>query len=108
MTKTSSENNDKVFNDKFELEKQISKNWNLFLYDLCLQKIDVKKIIKHEYNDEVFGSWFVELQDKRLIYDGKDFCLIIQIKKNKGWIDQKSIQKENMTYSQFVDDLWEL
>lgn len=74
---------DKAIGYAFDIEKQISKNWNLFRYNLAVQKLADNEIETKEYNDKVFGSWYIERQDKRLVYDGKDSWLIFQ-KKSKA------------------------
>jgi len=68
---------------RFDIEKQISKNWNKFLFDLCLQRLTDIDLTNKEYNDEAFGSWLIERHDKRIIYDGKDSWFITQTKKTK-------------------------
>ena len=87
---------ERAINDAFEIEKQISKNWNRFLYDLCLQKLPKDQITEVEYNDQAFGSWFVELGNKRIVLDGKDFTLFLQLKDDQNWKDQIVIEKENL------------
>ncbi|PIQ22931.1 MAG: hypothetical protein COW65_00250 [Cytophagales bacterium CG18_big_fil_WC_8_21_14_2_50_42_9] len=88
--------------DAFDIEKQISKNWNLFLYDLCIQKIGDTEIKTKDYNAKAFGSWFIERQDKRLVYDGKDSCLTFQTKSKIDWTDIEIIKNEDLKYSNFV------
>ncbi len=91
--------------DAFDIEKQISLNWNLFLYDLTVQKLSEKVINNKEYNDKVFGSWFIERQDKRLVYDGKESWLIFQIKTKGDWTDIETIKKDELKYSNFVTQI---
>ena len=93
---------EKAIGDAFDIEKQISQNWNLFLYDLAVQKLADKDIKIKDYNDEVFGSWFIERQDKRLVYDGKDSWLIFQTKTKDNWTDIEIIKKDELKYSNFV------
>ena len=41
-----------------------------------------------EYNDQVFGSWYIELMTKpfyKVIYDGKDSTLDLQKYNSKEW-----------------------
>lgn len=93
---------EKAIGDAFDIEKQISQNWNLFLFDLAVQKVSEKDIKEKEYNDRAFGSWFIEGQDKRLIYDGKDSWLIFQTKTKADWKDIETIKKDELKYSNFV------
>lgn len=96
---------ERAIGDAFDIEKQISQNWNLFLYDLAVQKLSDKDIKNKEYNDKVFGSWFIERQDKRLVYDGKDSWLIFQTKTKGDWTDIEIIKKEELKYSNFVKQI---
>lgn len=93
---------EKAIGDAFDIEKQISQKWNLFLYDLAVQKLSDTDIKNKEYNNEVFGSWFIERQDKRLVYDGKDSWLIFQINAKGDWKDLEIIKKDELKYSNFV------
>ncbi|MDR6967244.1 hypothetical protein J2X31_001251 [Flavobacterium arsenatis] len=93
---------ERAIGDAFDIEKQISQNWNLFLYNLTVQKLVDKDINNKEYNDKVFGSWFIERQNKRLVYDGKDSLLIFQTKIKNDWTDIDIIKKDEMKYLNFV------
>lgn len=96
---------ERVISDAFDIEKQISKNWNLFLYDLAVQKLGDTDIKTKEYNDKVFGSWLIERQDRRLVYDGKDSWLAFQIKLRDDWKDIEIIKKDELKYSNFVGQI---
>ncbi len=93
---------EKAIGDAFDIEKQISQNWNLFLYDLAVLRLSEKDIKNKEYNDNAFGSWFIERKDKRLVYDGKDSWLIFQTKTKGDWIDIETIKKDELEYLNFV------
>lgn len=93
---------ERTIGDAFDIEKQISKNWNLFLYDLAIRKLGDTDITIKEYNDKVFGSWFIERQNKRVVYDGKDAWLIFQTKNKGDWTDIDTIKKDELKYSNFV------
>jgi len=86
----------------FDIEKQISKNWSLFLYELCVQKLGGTEIKIKEYSDKGFGSWFVQKVDKRLIYDNKESWLTFQTKSKDYWTELEIIRKEELKYSSFV------
>jgi hypothetical protein len=94
---------ERAINDAFEIEKQISKSWNKFLYDLCLQNLPEDEITKAEYNDQAFGSWVVELENKRIVLDGKDFTLFLQLKDEQNWEDHIVIEKDNLNYFKISD-----
>jgi len=93
---------ERAVGNAFDIEKQISKNWNLFLYDFSIQKLGDTDIQSKEYNDKAFGSWLIEKQDKRLVYNGKDSWLIFQTKTKGGWTDIDIIKKDELKYSNFV------
>lgn len=93
---------ERTIGEAFDIEKQISKNWNLFLYELAVQELEDTDIKTKEYNDTVFGSWFIERQDRRLVYDGKDSWLIFQTKLKNDWEDNEIIKKEELKYSNFI------
>jgi hypothetical protein len=80
-----------------DIERQISKNLNGFLYDLFKLKLKKANITDQNYNDAVFGSWFIEIADKRLVFDGKDSCLFFQYKENEDWQDNIAIEMADIT-----------
>jgi hypothetical protein len=96
---------EKAIGDAFDIEKQISQNWNLFLYELAVEKLADKDIEGKEYNENVFGSWFIERKDKRLVYDGEDSLLIFQTKTKNDWTDIEIVKKDELEYSNFVRQL---
>ncbi len=99
---------ERAISDAFDIENQTSQNWNLFLYDLAVQKLSDKDIKNKEYNNQAFGSWFIERQDKRLVYDGKDSWLILQTKTKGDWTDIDTIKKDELKYSNFVRQINQL
>lgn len=99
---------ERAIGDAFDIEKQISQNWNVFLYDLAIQKLSDKDIKYKEYNDKVFGSWFIERRDNRLVYDGKDSWLIFQTKTKDDWADVETIYKDELKYSNFKNQIKKL
>lgn len=86
----------------FDIEKQISRNWNLFLYNLAVQKLSDYDIKNKEYNDKVFGSWSIERHNNRMVYDGRDAWLLFQTKTKDDWIDIDTINKDELNYSNFI------
>ena len=74
-------------------EKQSGK-WNNNLYDLCLSNI--KSVLSYKYDHEAFGSWQIECENKRLIYDGKDSWLILQNRNINDWNDEVIIKKKEL------------
>ena len=52
-----------------------------------------------QYNDLSFGSWFIEISNrKRIVYNGRDYWLIIQEKKDAEWAELESIENIGLTY----------
>jgi DNA mismatch repair ATPase MutS len=89
----------KAYQDAFDIEKQVSKNWNKFLYDFCITQLADITIKTKNYNDKAFGSWLIEINDSRIVYMGKDFWLVAQAKKDNQWFDMAILKKEELTYS---------
>lgn len=95
----------RAISDAFEIEKQISENWNRFLFELCVQNLDYGDTISKEYNNQAFGSWYLETPYKRLVYDGENNWLLFQVKLEDNWKDVEIIQKEGLAYSDLVRQL---
>lgn len=85
--------------DAFELERQVTKNWNKFLYELSLLLLRDNNITFNEYNDLSFGSWFIEISGrKRIVYNGRDYWLILQAKRNSEWEDIEYSDNKDLSY----------
>ncbi len=89
---------EKAISYAFEIERQVSKNWNKFLYDLSLLNINHQQIINKQYSDQAFGSWFIELDDRKIILDGKEFELSLAKRNGQIWNTEVLINKNNLTY----------
>jgi len=89
---------DKAIEYAFDIQKQITKNWNKFLYDLFLLRIEKNEIIKQEYNEQAFGSWFIEFRNKRIVYDGRDYWLLIQTRNIEQWLPETTIKNADLTF----------
>ena len=87
----------------FDIERKVSKSWNEFLFDFCVLNIGDTNILTKRYDENVFGSWFVELADKRFVYDGRDFVLTRQIMKNGIYTDTEEIRNDDLTYSNYIN-----
>jgi hypothetical protein len=85
----------------FSVEKRVSLNWNKFLFDLCLNTLDNLNIEKN-FEERPFGSWIVSLENKRIVYDGRDHWLISQIKKGNNWYDIFISTKTDLTLDIFT------
>jgi len=89
---------DKTLSYAFDIERKVSSNWNKFLFDFCLLRIKDKRITKQSYNDKDFGSWLIEVVDKRLLYLGKESWLVSQIQSDNKWFDNFIIKDNELTY----------
>jgi len=96
---------EKAISAAFDIEKQISKNWSLFLFNLCIEKLTTENIVNKEYNSIVFGSWFIEGAEKRLVYEGKDKWLIVQTKTGAEWLDNIIIKKDELKYLNLIEQI---
>ena len=72
-----------------------------FAYDIELQLIgSIPKAIYNlidsiildstdsQFMDESFGSWFIEFEQNRIVYDGKDNWIKLQINQESSWVDK--------------------
>ena len=77
-----------------DIERQLKGTFNLFLYNLFKMRLSGKVISEERYDDKVFGSWFIQVNKKRLVLDGKDFLIILQIKNRLElkWVDETIIR----------------
>jgi hypothetical protein len=83
----------------FDIEKQINKNWNKFLLDIFKLKLSSQKLTEEVYHEKTFGSWTIQLNNFRIILDGKDYILALQSHdKNKIWTDKENIKLEELTF----------
>lgn len=89
---------DKTLSYAFDIERKVSSNWNKFLFDFCLLRLKDKAITKKSYNDKDFGSWLIEVVDKRFIYLGKESWLVSQTRSDNKWFDNFIIKDDELTY----------
>ena len=87
----------------FDIERKVPKSWNKFLFDFCVTNISDKNIVTKRYDENVFGSWFIELLDNRFVYDGRDLIFTKQIFKDNIWTDRESIKNDDLRYSNLLD-----
>ena len=90
---------DRALNDAFDIEKQVSNDWNKFLYDFCLLHLSDNKIIKKSYNEKNFGSWLIEVINKRLLFLGKESWLVSQTQSDNKWFDNYIIRDYELNYN---------
>ena len=87
-------------NYAFDVEKQINKNWNKFIFDVLKYKFEKKKLDEEIYNEEIFGSCLLRQKNKRIILDGKDALIEFQKKTIfRTWITKKQISLKNLEYN---------
>lgn len=86
-------------NYAFDVEKQISKNWNKFVFNLLKYKFEKKKLEEEIYNEEIFGSCIFRQKNKRIILDGKESSIEYQKKTIfRTWITKKQISLKSLEY----------
>jgi hypothetical protein len=76
----------------FEIEKQVSKSWGRFLYEIFRLKLSGRSISEEVYHEMHFGSWLIKLAEKRIVYDGKDGLLMLQLNTGDAWTTIKTIK----------------
>jgi len=87
----------------FDIEKQISKNWGRFLFDYSLLLLNDRLISQQSYSDKVFGSWFIDCESKRLIYDGRDGVLLIEFSKPGNLDSYEAIALKELTFGKYKE-----
>lgn len=93
---------EKTVSSAFDIEKRISQNWSLFLFELAIQNVSEKDDIVKDYSHNSFGSWFIESREKRLIFDGRDSLLLIEVRDRAEWKDTETITNDELNYTNFV------
>jgi len=88
-------------NYAFDIERQISKNWNKFLFDTSILKLVNKTVLEKQYHNEAFDSWYIQLAENRILVDGKNYIFSIQVYKD-DWIDIKTIKLSELTFDNFI------
>lgn len=92
----------------FDIEKQVLNQFGLFLYEFTMQNLTEVVIKKAKYDNQAFGSWFIETKNKRLILDGRDNFIILEQKMLKLWIAQETLQTKDISYNTFKNLLSKL
>ncbi|ULQ56229.1 hypothetical protein KJS94_16385 [Flavihumibacter rivuli] len=72
----------------FAVERRSFLTWNKFLYDFFILNLGEDRVLSRQYDDAVFGSWWLELPGLRLVYDGKDSILARQSLQAGQWMDE--------------------
>lgn len=89
---------DKTLSYAFDIERKNSSNWNKFLFDFCLLRLADKTITRESYSDKDFGSWFIEVGNKRLLYLGKESWIVSQTQLDSEWFDNYIIKDHELNY----------
>ena len=83
----------------FDIEKQVNKNWNKFLFDIFKFLLSKHKLTKEEFLNNVFGSWTIQISSRRIILDGKDYILTLQYQdENQIWYDKESALLSDLSF----------
>jgi hypothetical protein len=87
----------------FDIEKQISGDFNKFLFDTCKMRLAEKPIAKALYHFEAFGSWVIQINEGRLVFDGKDYLLTHQIEIDGEWENKQELKLAELDMKQLKD-----
>jgi hypothetical protein len=74
---------------------------NKFLYDFALSKL--KYYDSSRYTSESYGSWFILIGKKLILYDGKENFLIMQNQTFNVWKTQRILNEEELNYLNFIE-----
>ena len=88
-------NEEEYFNQQRKVHR------NKFLYDFALAKLEYYDSSK--YTSESFGSWFILIGKKRILYDGKEDFLILQSQISMDWKVQKILKEKELNYLNFLE-----
>ena len=96
VVEISSSNEDifRVVKAAFEIECQLSKDLYRTAY-LTIEK-NITNISEQQYLEKVFGSWYIEKQDRRVVFDGRDKLFSFELRKAGVWHDEKVYQWRDM------------
>lgn len=83
-------------------EQKKSSSWNLFLFNLCVSLADEKIILKN-YSNVFGGSWIIETENKKIIYDGREDILTLLHKVDNIWKNTNSFYKNESSLSSLKD-----
>ncbi len=85
-------------NYAFDIERQISRNWSKFLYELCLLELrDV--MLRHEANTP---GWTVQTTRKKISLVSGAESLKIELHDDGRMIDEQAHATRDITYAAFV------
>ena len=104
----SDETIEKAISGAFDIEKQVSKQFGLFLYEFAIKNLTKLVIKKTQYDSQNFGSWIIETKNKRLILDGRDNFIILENKILNTWVIKNTITTKEISYYIFNDLLSKL
>jgi len=83
----------------FDIEKQLHKGWNKFLFDIFTLILSDQKLTEKVYYEKDFGSWTIQLNNSRVILDAKEYILILQYQDgHKDWREKENIKLLDLTY----------
>ncbi len=85
----------------FDIQKQLNKNWNKFLFDVCKLKLSGFNIIEANYDEQIFGSWGIYLPDVKIILDGRESIIYTENKQgNNLYSGRKTLKIADLSYDQ--------
>lgn len=99
----SDETIEKAISGAFDIEKQVSKQFSLFLYEFAMLNLNKGVTKKSEYDSQTFGSWFIETKNIRLILDGRDNFIILAHRILNSWVKKETINTKDISYFTFTN-----
>lgn len=64
---------------------QISRNKQKFLYEYLRLRLGGDNITESRYEEKVFGSWIIHYLNRRIVLDGKESLLIVEVQNDGIW-----------------------
>jgi hypothetical protein len=84
----------------FDIEKQISKDWNRFLFKYAMLKLESTLTFSNGDPKNAFGSWGVGVAARTLTYEGRDDLLITR-GSHADAFDYKAIPLKDLSFNTF-------
>ncbi|QXV67172.1 hypothetical protein FPZ42_01225 [Mucilaginibacter achroorhodeus] len=79
----------------FDIQKQLSNDWPVFLYNLCLLELNEKIEVESNFTSDF---WQITFKDKILTYDCSNAELNCKIHSGNSWKNIGSIRYEEINY----------
>jgi hypothetical protein len=78
-------------------------NQNKFLLDFALYVIPPELVKGSKWDYAHFGSWWIELLSKQIVFDGRDEWLYLNIKEGNDWKYQRHLKRDELDYRRVIE-----